>query len=285
MFEEAVRLHVLGSNSALDRQLRGVATTGTTPSALRLPPGEAVLRSYACALYALVRNHRGALHICHTLMLFSGRDDAHRTIVRCAPCANPACWPPCCALRAVCTPLATMRDSMPCALPRAAFAARGPAPPAGRACAFRTRLAWALTAASAWATGRSGRKVAGRAARARPSRVRYAGLSTSPASRSKRATGGGACTSCWRRLIRHTSSRYGRLFGFPPLPLALRSSAAGLRRLSRPPGGLLTRLLHAATGGMRGERMTVVCRVQFCEMPEMQADELVAEIRNRMRRD
>eukprot|EP00892_Ulva_mutabilis_P012180 jgi/Ulvmu1/9334/UM050_0084.1 len=81
-FEEAVRLHVLGCNSALDRQLRGVATTGTTPSALRLPPGEAVLRSYACALYALVRNRRGALHVCHSLLLFAGRDDTYRTVVR-----------------------------------------------------------------------------------------------------------------------------------------------------------------------------------------------------------
>lgn len=85
MFEEAVRLHVLGSNSALDRQLRGVATSGVTPSALRLPPGEAVLRSYACALYALLRNHRGALHVCYGLLLFAGREDAYRTVVRCPP--------------------------------------------------------------------------------------------------------------------------------------------------------------------------------------------------------
>lgn len=84
MFEEAVRLHVLGSNSALDRQLRGVATVGVTPAALRLPPGEAVLRSYACALYALLRNHRGALHVCRSLLLFSGREDANRTVLRCA---------------------------------------------------------------------------------------------------------------------------------------------------------------------------------------------------------
>lgn len=85
MFEEAVRLHVLGSNSALDRQLRGVATLGVTPAALRLPPGEAVLRSYACALYSLLlRNHRGALHVCRSLLLFTGSEDAHRTVVRCA---------------------------------------------------------------------------------------------------------------------------------------------------------------------------------------------------------
>lgn len=106
MFEEAVRLHVLGSNSALDRQLRGVATAGVTPAALRLPPGEAVLRSYACALYSLLRNHRGALHVCRSLLLFSGHEDAHRTIIWCALC------PSCVNLLSSCTPSVTQETNL-----------------------------------------------------------------------------------------------------------------------------------------------------------------------------
>jgi GRAM domain len=70
--EEAIRLHVMGTNTLLDRQLRGIAAA-TAPAALGLPPGEQIARSYDCALHSTVRqNRRGVLYVCRAMLLFVG---------------------------------------------------------------------------------------------------------------------------------------------------------------------------------------------------------------------
>lgn len=76
-----VRLHVAGTGSTLDRTLRGVEMAAA-PAWLKLPPGEHVERSYACALYSLVGKYRGALHVCREILLFAGYENKYRTIVR-----------------------------------------------------------------------------------------------------------------------------------------------------------------------------------------------------------
>jgi hypothetical protein len=68
--EEAVRLHVMGTNTLLDRQLRGLAAA-TAPAALWLQPGETIERAFDCALYSTVRqNRRGVLYVCRSMLLF-----------------------------------------------------------------------------------------------------------------------------------------------------------------------------------------------------------------------
>lgn len=83
-----MRLHVAGTGSTLDRTLRGVENAAV-PAWLKLPPGEHVERTYACALYNLIGNHRGALHVCRQILLFVGYENKYRTTVRCATAAFP----------------------------------------------------------------------------------------------------------------------------------------------------------------------------------------------------
>lgn len=72
-----------GSGTTLDRTLRGVEMAAA-PAGLKLPPGEHVARSYACALYSLIGKHRGALHVCREILLFVGHENKYRTVVRSA---------------------------------------------------------------------------------------------------------------------------------------------------------------------------------------------------------
>lgn len=82
-----VRLHVAGSGTTLDRTLRGLEMAAA-PAGLKLPPGEHVERSYACALYSLIGKHRGALHVCREMLLFAGHENKYRTTVRSAPAST-----------------------------------------------------------------------------------------------------------------------------------------------------------------------------------------------------
>lgn len=68
-FEEAVRFHVMGSNSTLDRNLRGL-TSAEGSVALALPLGETIGRSYTCAQYSLFGHKRGVLYVCRTLLVW-----------------------------------------------------------------------------------------------------------------------------------------------------------------------------------------------------------------------
>jgi hypothetical protein len=68
-FYEMVRQHVAGSDTALDRQLRAVAPA-VAAAALKLPPGERILRSYACALTRLPLNRRGVLYVLSKQLVF-----------------------------------------------------------------------------------------------------------------------------------------------------------------------------------------------------------------------
>lgn len=69
-FAAAVRSHVAGTNTMLDRQLRGVAAASAAAASLKLPRGERVERAYACAVSRVVRNRRGVLYVCQRRLLF-----------------------------------------------------------------------------------------------------------------------------------------------------------------------------------------------------------------------
>ena len=66
---DALRAHVAGTESTLDRQLRGV-TAAVAAAALRLPPGERIARSYACVLHRAVRSRRGVLYVLRRELVF-----------------------------------------------------------------------------------------------------------------------------------------------------------------------------------------------------------------------
>ena len=69
--EGAVRLHVMGSGSCLDRSLRGLEVTPGSHT-LQLPPGESILRSFQCRRYGAVQDSPGVLYLCSRLLVFDG---------------------------------------------------------------------------------------------------------------------------------------------------------------------------------------------------------------------
>lgn len=66
---DALRAHVAGTNSTLDRQLRGVLAA-VAAATLQLPPGEQIARSYACVLQRTVRSRRGVLYVLSRELVF-----------------------------------------------------------------------------------------------------------------------------------------------------------------------------------------------------------------------
>ena len=69
-------VRVAGTNSTLDRQLRG-ATSATAAAALNLPAGQRIERAYAYASFSALRSERGVLYGCTDALVFRPGSERH----------------------------------------------------------------------------------------------------------------------------------------------------------------------------------------------------------------